>query len=375
MKKTWVEISRANLRHNAAALNRWTGTAKLMPVVKANAYGHGLSQVVAALKGMAAVRWFGCDSLGEALKIRQAGAKQPVLIMGYVPPDRLPEVLRHGFSQVVYNPETIDQLGRLAGPRRPARLHLKIETGTSRQGVWPRDLPRLVRQISQYPHLRIEGASTHYANIEDTVDPSYAMGQLKAFNQAMERLAELGVKPEIKHTAASAAALLYPVTRLDLVRTGIALYGLWPSEPARQVVLANGGPELKPALTWKTTVAQVKRLSKGTPVSYGLTEKVKRDSRVAVLPVGYWDGFDRHLSSTGSALINGRPAKVIGRVCMNMIVVDVTDCGRVRVGDQAVLLGQQKKAKISAEQLAEQIGTINYEVVTRINPLIERRLV
>jgi alanine racemase len=375
MKKTWVEISRANLRHNAAALNRWTGKAKLMPIVKANAYGHGLPQVVKALKGMSAVRWFGCDSLDEALQIRQSGAKQPILIMGYVPPDRLRQVLRNGFSQVAYNFETIDQLGQLASARRPARLHLKIETGTSRQGVWPRDLPRLVRQIQQYPHLMIEGASTHYANIEDTVDPSYAMGQLKSFNQALERLAGLGIRPEIRHTAASAAALLYPVTRLDLVRTGLALYGLWPSEPTRQVVLANGGPELKPAMTWKATVAQVKRLPKGTPVSYGLTEKVKRDSRVAVLPIGYWDGFDRHLSSTGSALINGRPAKVLGRVCMNMIVVDVTDCGRVKAGDPAVLLGRQKSAVISAEEMAERVGTINYEVVTRINPLIERCLI
>jgi alanine racemase len=375
MSRTWVEINRSALRDNATALKRWSGRAKLMAIVKANAYGHGLVPTVQSLRGLRAVNWFGCDSLDEALQIKALNPRQPVLVMGYVPLARLKEALRAGVSLVAYNRETLSAVGQLASARYPAKIHLKIETGTSRQGIWPADLPKLIPLVQKSPHLQVEGLTTHYANIEDTADPRYAMGQLERFHHASHLLESQGVRPQIRHTAASAAALLYPVTRFDLVRTGLALYGLWPSSATRDTVLANGGPQLKPVLTWKTQVAQVKALPKGTPVSYGLTEKVKRDSRIAVLPVGYWDGFDRHLSSKGEVLVNGRRAKVLGRVCMNMTVVDVTDCGAVRPEQAVVLLGSARRERISAEELALRIGTINYEVVTRINPLIERRLV
>ncbi len=373
--KTWIEVSRSALRHNAAELRRAVGSrVKLMAVVKSNAYGHGTAETVRAVGRQA--DWFGVDSLPEAELVRRAGSKKPVLILGYTPFSQLKEAVRQGFSLTVYDPGTVERLARLATKAKPAKLHLKIETGTSRQGILPTDLTPLVRGIMRRDQLRIEGLSTHYANIEDTTDPTYALGQLRRYKDALGTLSALGLEPPVKHTACSAAALLYPETRFNLVRTGISLYGLWSSELTRASLAAAGADiDLKPALTWKTLVAQVKRLPKGTPVSYGLTERLSRDSAVAVLPVGYWDGFDRGLSSVGEVLIRGRRAKVLGRVCMNMCVVDVSGIPGVRSEDEVVLLGRQGRDRISAEELAGKLNTINYEVVTRINPSLPRRLV
>lgn len=373
--KTWIEISRSALRHNAAELRRAVGRrVKLMAVVKSNAYGHGTTEVVRAVGSQA--DWFGVDSLPEAEAVRRAGSKKPVLILGYTRHDQLRETVRRGFSLTVYNRPTIERLARLASKSRPARLHLKIETGTSRQGILTKDIGRMAGIIRKSRHLVLEGVSTHYANIEDTADPTYALGQLRRFKEALTALATHGLEPRLKHTACSAAALLYPESRFDLVRTGISLYGLWSSELTRNSLTAAGADiDLRPALTWKTVVAQVKRLPKGTPVSYGLTERLAKDSIVAVLPVGYWDGLDRGLSSVGRVLIRGRRARILGRVCMNICVVDVSGIPGVGPEDEVVLLGRQGRERVSAEEVAGRIDTINYEVVTRINPMLPRRTV
>jgi len=373
--KTWIEVSRSALRYNAAELRRVIGSrVKLMAVVKSNAYGHGTDEVVRAVG--AAADWFGVDSLPEALAVRRAGSKKPVLILGYTRLDQLKEAWRQGFSLTVYNRQTIERLARIAAAAKPAKLHLKIETGTSRQGILPSELAGLARLVARRKNLVLEGVSTHYANIEDTSDPTYALSQLRRFKEALAVLAGLGLQPPLRHTACSAAALLYPETRFDLARTGISLYGLWSSEVTRKS-LADAGADidLRPALTWKTVVAQVKELPKGTPVSYGLTERLDKDSTVAVLPVGYWDGFDRRLSSVGEVLIRGRRAKILGRVCMNMCVVDVSGVKGVKPEDEVVLLGRQGRDRISAEEFAGRIHSINYEAVTRINSTLPRRLV
>lgn len=375
-QKSWIEVSRGALRHNASSLRRVIGRqVKFMAVVKANAYGHGIAETVAAL-GHDGVNWFGVDSLEEAVIVRTAGARQPVLILGYVPEAGLKTAVTRGFSMVVYNLPHLALLNRLGTARRPAKVHLKIETGTSRQGITPADLPALAQAVRRLKHVVIEGVSTHYANIEDTTDPSYAMGQLRHFREALKVLGTYGVRPPLRHTAASAAAILYPETRFEMVRSGISLYGLWPSKETRLTATQMGlDLALHPALTWKSLVAQIKTLPAGTPVSYGLTEKVTRCSQVAIVPVGYYDGFDRGLSSIGHVLVGGKRAKVLGRVCMNMIVVDVTDIPEAAVEDEVVLLGRQDDELITAEEIAGKAGTINYEVVARLNPLLPRRLV
>ncbi len=374
--KTWVEVSRSALVENATALKRATGPkTALMAVVKSNAYGHGIPETVKAL-AKAPVDWFGVDALREAEAVRRAGTKKPVLILGYTPFADAARAVRQGFSQIVYNKENVARLAKAGTRRRPAKVHLKLETGTSRQGILPEDLPSFAAYLRRLPTVQVEGVSTHYANIEDTTDPTYAMAQRGRFEDMVATLAREGVKPPMVHSACSAAVLLYPETHYAMARSGIAMYGLWPSKETKVSAMQKGkSPTLRPALSWKTVVAQTKTLPEGSPVSYGLTERLGRRSRVAVIPVGYWDGFDRKLSSVGRVLVRGRRAKVLGRVCMNMCVIDVTDIPGVKIEDEVTIIGRQGSDVIAAEDVAAAVGTINYEIVTRINPLIPRILV
>ncbi|NQV13313.1 MAG: alanine racemase [Parcubacteria group bacterium] len=397
-QKTWVEIDQAAIAHNVQQFkNIIEPEVKLLVAVKANAYGHGLVEV-SKIALAAGADWLGVDSIDEALALRQAGVNDPILIVGYVLRSRLSEAVENGFRLIVYNRETIEELGKITSFDPSTRLransaqdrnskgkiniHLKIETGISRQGVMPEDAPKFVKLIKKFPHLNIEGISTHFANIEDTTDYSYAQKQLKTFQEVVSSLEKEGVNIPLKHTANSAATMLFPETHFDIARVGISLYGFWPSPEAQQTVgekKKEGGVlkdfSLQTVLTWKTIVAQVKDVKVGTAVGYGCTERVERDSRIAVLPIGYWDGYDRKLSRVGEVLIKGQRCKVLGRVFMNMTVVDVTDCEEVTVEDEVVLLGRQGSAEITADSLADRIGTINYEFVTRINPLIKRVVV
>ena len=372
--KTWVEISRSALISNAKAFKRRVKPeVAVMAVVKSNAYGHGLVEVAKTVQPY--LDWFGVDNVDEGLALKKAGIRKPILILGFTPSWRMKDAVRAGLRMVV---STVEQAkaARAAAKGKKAYLHVKVETGTTRQGTGLRELPDVARVITSSKQLVFEGLSTHYANIEDATDHAHAAGQLEAYDNAVRILEAHGITPPIKHTACTAAAMLYPDTHFSLVRVGIGLYGIWPSLETRVETEAKGIElELKPALTWKTTIAQVKDVKRGTPVSYGLTEKMPRDGRIAVLGVGYWDGYDRGLSSVGEVLIKGRKAKVMGRVCMNMMMVDVSDIPGVKAEDEVVLLGASGKLELSAEDMARKIETIAYEVVTRINPTAPRILV
>lgn len=372
--KTWVEINKNNLLHNLEQIRKLVGDGvKIMGVVKANAYGHGLVGVAQAISDK--VDWFGVDSLSEALKLREIGTKKPILVLGYTELKDLKEAVKNNISLTVCNKETIEKLGKIPihNPNLNPKIHIKIETGTARQGVLEKDILDFVKFVKQYPSIEIQGISTHYANIEDTTDSSFAMAQLEIFSRVSEVLKKEDVVVPLRHTACSAATILFPETRFDMVRLGISMYGLWSSKETMAAAKnKNVDLSLKPVLSWKTIVAQVKSVKSGTSVGYGLTERVSRDSKVAILPIGYWDGYDRKLSSVGSVLIHRKRCKVLGRVCMNMIVVDVTDLPKIELEDEVILLGRRGREEVSAEDLAQKIGTINYEVVTRINPLIPR---
>ncbi|MCW1892021.1 MAG: alanine racemase [Candidatus Uhrbacteria bacterium] len=372
--KTWVEVSSSALRHNLVALQKIVAPSASMAVLKSNAYGHGLHEAASIVAPL--VDWMVVDSLDEARELRAQGLKGKVLIIGYIPPESVPDLVKLRCSAVAYSKEMLSAIRRVKAKPGSFRLHLKIETGTTRQGLEGSELVAFARAAATIPSVAIEGVYTHFANIEDTLDPSYAKEQLARFNRECDRLKKAGFDSLIRHSAASAAALMYPETRFDAARLGIAMYGHWPSREAR-IAIQKMYPSLtlQPVLTWKTLIAQVKDVAKGTPVSYGLTERVTRASRIAVLPVGYWDGYDRGLSSIGRVLIRGHVCKVIGRVCMNMMMVDVTDVPGARSGDEVVLIGSQKKSLVSAEQMAESLGTIQYEVLTRINPRTPRIIV
>jgi alanine racemase len=369
---TWIEIDTIAARHNIDAFRGIlpAGTA-LMVVVKANAYGHGLD--VYAPVAAERADWLGVNALDEALAIRALGIQKPVAILGYTDPGQLDTVVANDFRQVVYRADIAAGLSKAAQSRNTsARIHLKLETGTNRQGIPLGELPELVRQIREMPGLIIEGAYTHFANIEDTLDPSFAERQLDKFREALKALEQEGVRLTQIHAAATAGTLLYPETGFSMIRLGIGAYGIWPSRETQLAARERGRRiTLIPAMTWKTRVAQIKTVEAGEHVSYGLTYQASHRMQVAVLPIGYYDGYDRKLSNCGRVLIRGRAVPVIGRVAMNMTMVDVTDVA-AQPDDEVVLLGRQGSAEIRAEELADKIGTIAYEVVTRINPRIPR---
>jgi alanine racemase len=375
----WVEISAPALRNNTAEFRRRLGPqVKLGAVVKSNAYGHGMLEVAAIAKAGGA-DWLCVNNVDEGIALREAGHDVPILVMGYIELSRLQGVVAHGLRPVVYNPETVDRLEALAAEAgRQVQVHVKVETGTHRQGVLEQDIPSFAARIRQSRHLVLEGMTTHFANIEDTTDHSVAEAQFAAFDRARQALSTgTGAPVAVRHAACSAAALLFTRTHLELARIGISLYGLWPSKETYVSCLERGKPalDLRPALAWKSRVAQVKEVPEGAYVGYGCTWRAGRNSRIAVLPVGYFEGYDRGLSGVAHVLVRQRRAPVRGRVCMNMCMVDVTDIPGVSVEDEVVLLGSQGEERISAEQLAAWCGTISYEVVSRIHPALPRVVV
>ena len=375
---SWVEVSRRALTSNVARFKSRLGPdVRLAAVVKSNAYGHGLVEASRVMLE-AGADWLAVNSVEETALLRHAGVQAPILSLAYIPLACLEEAVGHDLRLTVSNRETVDRLGAIAGRmKRPARVHIKVETGTNRQGVRGEELLALAQAAARHPYLMLEGLSTHYANIEDVTEHQFAELQLSSFLEACRLLEAGGISVAVKHTACTAAALLFPNTFFNLARVGIGLYGLWPSKETRISALQAGIAlnDLEPALTWKTRVAQIKTVPAGATIGYGCTDLATQDTRLAVLPVGYYEGYDRKLSSVGYALIRGRRAPVRGRVCMNMIMVDVTSIPAAKLEDEAVLLGRQGEDLISAETLAGRIGTINYEVVARINPLLPRIVV
>jgi alanine racemase len=371
---SWIEIDAARLRANIDALRGVTvpGTS-VMAVVKANAYGHGLETIAPVVAERA--DWLGVNCLDEALAITRLGIQKPIAILGHTPVDDLEAAVQNGYRQVLYRMDVAKALSAASQRlRKTAKAHLKIETGTNRQGVALSELAPFLDEIRKLPGLEIEGVYTHFANIEDTLDSSFAQSQLDRFQQALAIMKNAGIRPSFAHASATAGSLLYPEMDFSLVRLGIGAYGVWPSRETQLAARERGRVlTLQPVLQWKTRVVQLKEVKAGDYVGYGLTYRASRPMKLVVLPIGYYDGYDRKLSNSGRALIHGQPASVIGRVAMNMTMLDVTDIG-AELDDEVVLIGRQGNSEIRVEELAEKIGTISYEVLARINPLIPRRL-
>lgn len=370
---TWVEISKEALNHNIQQFRRIVGENVLLcPCVKANAYGHGLKECgVIFLE--AGADWLSVNSLYEARALRSAGVKAPIYILGYVPFDLLKEACSLDCRLVVYDKETIEKLGAIDGK---VRVHLKIETGNNRQGVLLKDLVDFSEYIKSFENIELEGLATHFANIEDTTDHSYAEKQLARFNDAIKMLGQADINVPIKHCANSAATILFPETHFQMVRPGIATYGLWPSNETHVAYQKEVGDlfSLKPALSWKAKIAQIKEVPSGEYIGYGCTYRTTRESKIAIVPIGYYDGYDRGIHGA-HVLLHGKRAPVRGRVCMNIIMVDVSDIPQAGLEDTVVLIGRDGQEEISAEMFASWIGTINYEVTTRINERIPRLIV
>ena len=375
--RTWVEISERALSHNISSLKGLLEKdARFCAVIKANAYGHGLLEV-AQIAGRSGVDTFAVDQIDDALLLRKSFPSALILVLGYTLFDRFEEAIQNDIHITLYDREGIEHAEKIArGLAKTCKIHLKIETGTYRQGVTLDDVDDIARIISRCGGVTVAGASTHFANIEDSANPQFATLQFSKFQEAIEILQRHGLEPELLHCACSAAIILYPQTHLSMIRAGISMYGLWSSELVQTTVRnLSVSCDLQPVLKWKTRVAQIKSLSMGTPVGYGLTEVLKRSGRIAVLPVGYYDGYDRKLSSKAEVLIKGYRCKVVGRVCMNMMMVDVSHVPQIQKEDEVVLLGTDGRHRITADELAKKAETINYEVVSRINPTLPRIVV
>lgn len=370
-----VEVSRAALVHNIREFRRLVGRKrKFLAVVKANAYGHGLHEV-AGIAVSEGVDWLGVNSVDEGAALRQVGVKIPILVLGYVPLARLEEAVARDLRLTVYNRETVRRLGALAVRLgKSIRLHVKVETGTWRQGVDPKDLGAFVRDVRRRPGLVVEGLSSHFANIEDTTKHDYPQRQLKIYRSACRKIEAGGLRIPLKHMSCTASTILFSEPGFNLARVGIGLYGLWPSkETYLSCLLDKKEPlSLEPVLSWRARIAQIKKVPAGADIGYGCTYRTTRPTVLAVVPVGYFDGYDRGLSNTAHVLVRGRRAPVRGRVAMDFLMADITDVPAVKLEDQVTLLGADGRERITAEDLASLSGTISYEILTRINPLVPR---
>lgn len=358
-----IRVSAQALERNLAALRALVPRgAAVAAVVKGNAYGHGLDEVVPILEPH--VDAFQVDDLDELRALRRLTQKR-ALVFGYVPRESVAEAVELGGELAVYDMARLDAM---AAAR--AKVHLKIDALLGRQGVLPEQIEPILDALKSHPTIEVLTAYAHYANIEDTTDPVHAFAQEEVFESALQKARQLF--PGIGRHLSATSGVLARNLESDLVRLGVGVYGLYPSGP-----LARSHAELglQPALTWTSILAQAKVLPARHPVGYGLTYLTPRKMLVGIVPQGYADGYDRGLSNSGEVLVGGKRCPVIGRIAMNMFAIDLSSAPDARAEDEVVLLGRQGGEEVTAEEIASRIGTINYEVVARVSPLLPRRVV
>ncbi len=365
----WAEINLKALSHNTREICRASGPgARVMAVVKANAYGHGAVEVARTALASGAARLAVARS-AEGAELRRAGIGDPILVLGYTPAGLIREIVEFNLEQAVYGVDyslVVDREAAGMGVKIP--VHIKVDTGMGRIGVvaGTESSLREIKEMATRPNLEPVGIFTHFA-AADSSDKSYTRKQWESFVKLLDDLRREGLDFQLKHCANSAAIIDIPECHLNLVRAGIALYGLYPSaEVSRQ------GISLEPVMSFKARVVQVKKVPAGFPVSYGCTYVTQRPTVIATLPVGYADGYSRRLSSRGEVLVRGHRAPVVGRVCMDQCMVDVGDIPGVAPGDEVVLFGRQGDQVLSVEEVADWIGTINYEVVCMVGARVPR---
>jgi alanine racemase len=364
-RPTVAVIDAAALRENFALLRAAVpATTAVLAVVKADGYGHGAAHV-APIFEQAGADWMGVATVEEGVEIRRAGVRTPILVLTGATRGDASALREHRLSVAVLHADMARDLAEGLGQHH-LRVHIKVDTGMGRLGVLPAEVASLVAEIRRPGRFEIEGLFSHFANA-DSVSREYSDSQLGAFQQALAALQAAGVRPRWVHIANSAATLSRPDTHFLLVRPGIALYGVPPSP-------AVAPPGLKPAMRVVTRIVQLKRVPSEFPVSYGQTFVTRRPSVLAVLPIGYADGYDRGLSNRGAVLVRGRRAPIIGAVCMDLTMVDVTDVEGVQLGDEVVLWGRQSGAEISVSEVAAWQGSITYEVLTRLGKRVPRIL-
>jgi len=376
---TWAEINLEAYAHNIRELKRITRPpARLMAVVKANGYGHGAVEVAReALQNGA--QYLGVARINEAIPLRKAGLEAPILIFGYSPPDLAPMLIDYELTQTVYSLTTATALSEQATRKgKKIKVHLKVDSGMGRLGFLldaDNDAPdskavknpvREIEGITRLPGLTMEGIFTHFATA-DSADKSYAYLQLGRFMNFLHRLQKEGLEPPVRHAANSGALIDLPDAHLDMVRPGIATYGLHPSDEVDKRIV-----DLKPVMTLKSKIIHLKRVPPGFNISYGITFQTKNHTTIATVPVGYADGYNRRLSSRGHMLVHGQRVPIVGRVCMDLTMLDVGAVAGPALEDEVVVFGEQGNEAVTADEIASSLDTINYEVVSTITARVPR---
>lgn len=362
--KTWAEIDLTALRNNIRFIReKIKPDIRIMAVVKCNAYGHGAVEVSREAIALG-VDALGVSSLFEGIELRREFPDIPIVVLSAGTGGQAEEFIHYGLSPIVCSWETVNPLAKAAAKRHTrARVHIKIDTGMGRIGVWHSRADEFIRSVYSNPRIVVEGICSHFAT-SDEADLSFARKQLEWFNRLLQKIADLPIM--YKHIANTAGIFNLPGSFFNMVRPGASLYGIRPSEHIQ------GFEKIRPVLSLKTKIAFIKKIPPGRTLSYGRTYRTKRDMIVATLPIGYGDGYPRYLSNKGHVLIKGRKAGILGTVTMDQIMVDITPIPDVHVGDEAVLLGRQGKEEINASHIAAAGGTIPYELFTSINKRVQR---
>lgn len=367
--RTWVEIDKNAIRSNYRAFRKFIpATVNIMGIVKSNAYGHNITEFASELESSGA-NMLAVDSLVEALVLKKSGIKIPILVLGYT----LPEMYEKAFKKNIHI--TISSLHGLKmffkSPfSKKIPIHLKVDTGMHRQGFLMSEKAEVFSLLNKYKkQMLLAGLYTHFASAKDPEDKQFTEKQIKEFEVWRKSFFDEGYSLLV-HAGATGGALAFRNSHFDMVRVGIGLYGVYPSSAVEFFSKKEIG--LKPALSWKTIISEIKEIEKGEGVGYDLTHSVKKKTKIAVCPVGYWHGYFRSLSNNAHVLVRGARANVLGRVSMDMIVIDVSGIKNIKTGDEVALIGKSGKDEIFAADLAEKAGTSAYELLTRINPLIKR---
>jgi len=368
IRPVWMEVNLDNLAYNIRQIkNNIKAPASIMGIVKADGYGHGAVEISRVLLEEGVQR-LGVAVLDEGIALRQEGIDVPILVLGYTPPQLFDKVLEHRITPTLYNYQDALRLSELASKNGSSvKVHLKLDTGMGRIGMIPgQDSLDMVSNIYALPGIKIEGIFTHFS-VADEKDKTYTREQFKKFTGFVNALKERGIDIPLRHAGNSAASIDLPETHLDMVRPGVILYGLYPSDEVEK-----GKLSLKPLASLKTVISHVKTVPSGTSVGYGRKYISAGERVIATLPIGYADGYTRLLSGKASVLVHGTRAPLAGNICMDQCMIDVTGIDGVKVGDEVVLMGSQGEETITAEELASLLGTINYEIVCLIGKRVPR---
>lgn len=367
IRPVWAEVDLGRIEHNVKQIKNLCENKKIYGVVKADAYGHGALDIVQVLL-KSGVTDLAVALITEALEIIKSGINVPILILGFTPLTFAEDILNNNIEQTVYDLEYAKKLSEIAQEKnKTAKIHIAVDTGMGRIGFLPNEKGmEAVRQISKLPNINIEGIFTHFSTA-DEADKTYSLEQLAKFNKFVDDLENEGIKINIKHASNSAGIMDLPEAHFNAVRPGIIMYGYYPSNEVIKERL-----DLKPALTLKTSVVHVKTLPKDMYISYGRKYKTDKERVIATLPIGYADGYTRALSNKGKVIVNGKLASIVGAVCMDQCMIDVTDLGTVKVGDEVILLGEHGNTRFNADDLAELLDTINYEIICMIGRRVPR---